>query len=172
MSDFFRPEARAAIWRWRDVIAALAILALGLWWAGKSFGIVQWMGYGLAGLGAVLVFTGIQRGRFRQSSDGPGVVQIVERRIGYFGPLTGGTMDLDQLTKLEFDPTGHPDPHWILTGVELQTIAIPITAKGAEVLFDAFSGLRGIKTEEILSVLSRTPDRRVVIWSMTRPVLQ
>jgi hypothetical protein len=129
------------------------------------------MGFAMAALGAVLVFTGIQRGRFRQGAGGPGVVQIVERRIGYFGPLTGGAMDLDELTKLELDPTAHPDPHWILTGVELQSIAIPITAKGAEVLFDAFASLPGIKTEQMLSVLSRTPDRRVVIWSQARPLL-
>ncbi|MEJ6396861.1 hypothetical protein [Yoonia sp. 208BN28-4] len=171
MAEFIRPEARAVLWRWRDVIVALLIVAIGLWWAIGSFGIVRWLGILMIVLGAVLVFTGTQRARFRQGAGGPGVVQIVERRIGYFGPLTGGALDLDDLTVLELDPDAHPDPHWILTGVENNRVAIPVTAKGAEALFDAFASLPGIRTETMLSVLERTPDQRVVIWRKTQPLL-
>ena len=31
MTGFFRPEARALVWRWREVLAALAVVGLGLW---------------------------------------------------------------------------------------------------------------------------------------------
>lgn len=171
MADFFRPEARAFLWRWRDVIGAFVIFAMGLWWATDGIGLVRWLGAILIGLGAVLVYTGTQRARFRQGADGPGVVQIVERRIGYFGPLTGGALDLDDLTMLELDGTARPDPHWILTGVEHNRVAIPVTAKGAELLFDAFACLPGIRTEKMLTVLERTPDQRIVIWRKTQPLL-
>ncbi len=168
MADFFRPEAKALIWRFRDVWGALLVLGLGIYWAATGYGFVVWLGFSIAGLGVVLLVAGIQRGRFRQGNDGPGVVQITERRLAYFGPLSGGVMDINDLSRLSFDPTGHPAPYWILTGPEARDIAIPTTAAGAEALFDAFSSLPGIKTEAILGVLSDPPDHQVVIWS--RPV--
>lgn len=172
MADFFRPEARAVIWRWRDVIVACCIMTLGLWWAWGSFGILRWLGAALTVFGAVLIFTGFQRARFRQGAGGPGVVQLDERRLSYFGPLSGGMIALEDISKLEFDPFGHPAPHWVVTGPELAQIAIPTTAEGAEALFDVFAGLPGIRTEALLTVLSRTPDTRVVIWERVRPLLQ
>ena len=168
MADFFRPEAKATIWRFRDVWGALAVLGLGAWWAATGLGFVQWLGYIIAGLGVVLLIAGIQRGRFRQGTDGPGVVQITERRLAYFGPLDGGVLDIADMSRLSFDPTGHPAPYWVLTGPEARDLSIPTTATGAEALFDVFSALPDLKTEKLLGVLSDPPDHRVVIWS--RPV--
>ena len=90
MADFLRPEARAFLWRWRDVWVGLAVVGLGIWWGLRSFGPVSWLGYLLVAAGVVWAIAGIQRARFRQDGDGPGVVQIRERRLGYFGPLDGG----------------------------------------------------------------------------------
>jgi hypothetical protein len=168
MAEFFRPEAKALIWRFRDVWGALVVLALGVYWAITGLGFVTWLGYIIAAVGVMLLVAGVQRGRFRQGSDGPGIVQITERRLAYFGPLSGGVMDINDLSRLSFDPTGHPAPYWVLTGPEADDIAIPTTATGAEALFDTFSSLPGIKTEAILGVLSDPPEHRVVIWS--RPV--
>ncbi|MBQ1203430.1 MAG: ABC transporter permease, partial [Loktanella sp.] len=47
-------------------------------------------------------------------------------------------------TELTLDPTSHPDPSWILSGVGGQRIAIPINAAGADDLFDVFAALPGI----------------------------
>lgn len=168
MADFFRPEAKAAIWRFRDVWGSLIVLALDAWWAWTGIGFVRWLGYIIAVLGVMLLIAGIQRGRFRQGSDGPGVVQITERRLAYFGPLDGGVMDIADVSRLSFDPSGHPAPHWVLTGPEARDLAIPTTATGAEALFDVFATLPDLKTEKLLGVLSHPPDHRVVIWS--RPV--
>jgi len=171
VAEFLRPEARALLWRWRDVLLGLAFVLLGLWWGLRSFGFVQWLGFGLMAFGVVWSVAGVQRARFRQGGDGPGVVQVRERRLAYFGPLDGGVMDVADMTMLELDPTGHPAPQWILTGVGGQRIAIPISAKGAEDLFDVFAALPGIKTSAVLDVLSRTPDARLIIWSRVRPLL-
>lgn len=172
MSDFFRPEAKATLWRWRDVIAAGAVGVLGLWLSVTGLGIVQWLGFACLIMAVGLLIAGLQRGRFRQGSDGPGIVQITERRLAYFGPLNGGVMDITDISRLTYDPSGHPAPYWVLTGPEAREIAIPITAKGAEALFDTFSALPGMRTEKMLRVLSDPPAQRDVIWQRPRDLLQ
>ncbi|MDX8350077.1 hypothetical protein SLH49_18965 [Cognatiyoonia sp. IB215446] len=171
MADFLRPEVRAFFWRWREVIIALSVALFGLYWALDGVGITVWLGFIFIAIGLGWAVAGFQRARFAQGGDGPGVVQVRERRLAYFGPLDGGVIDVADLTKLELDPSSHPDPSWILTGIEGQRIAIPINAQGAESLFDVFSALPGIKTEAVLDVLSHTPDVRVTLWSRTKPLL-
>jgi len=171
MAEMFRPEARAALWRWREVIAALGVVLIGIWWLRTFFQPVQWIGWAFVAVGAGLAIAGLQRALFRQGNEGPGVVQIRERRVGYFGPLTGGVMDVEDVTRLELEPAALPAPHWVLTGVGGQVLEIPVNAKGSEALFDAFAALPGIRTDQMLSVLQRTPDARVTVWSKSRPLL-
>ena len=64
-----RPEIKEGLWRWREVIAALARAAVGLWWGTVSFGIVQWIGWALAALGVALAITAAQKMRFTQDGD-------------------------------------------------------------------------------------------------------
>ncbi len=171
MSDFLRPEARAALWRWREVIIAATVIALGLWWAIGSFGIVRWIGIVIVIAGVILALAGIQQGRFRQTGDGPGVVQVTERRLAYFGPLSGGTMDIDNLFRLELDPQAIPSPNWVLTERGGHQLYIPVNAIGADGLFDLFGALPNLETEAMLAVLTRTPDARVTIWEQTPDLL-
>ena len=171
MGDFLRPEVRAFFWRWREVLLAGVVLLLGIWWELTGIGINKWLGYIFCLIGIGWGVAGVQRARFAQDGDGPGVVQIRERRLAYFGPLDGGMMDVADLSRLEIDPTSHPDPSWILTSIEGQVLAIPINAKGAEDLFDVFASLPDIKTNTVLDVLSHTPDARVTVWSRVKPLL-
>ncbi|SFR97831.1 hypothetical protein [Yoonia litorea] len=171
MADFLRPEAKAQLWRFRDVIAGAGVASLGLYWGLTRFGILGWIGWIMVAVGVIWALGGAQRARFRQGDGGPGVVQIRERRFAYFGPLDGGVMDVDDLTVLQLDPTSHPMPSWILSGVGGQRLAIPVNAKGAEELFDVFAALPDIKTEAVLDVLSRTPDARVTVWQRNKPLL-
>ena len=171
MGDFFRPEVRAFFWRWREVLLAGVVLLVGIWWALSGVGINVWLGYIFCLIGIVWAIAGVQRARFAQDGDGPGVVQIRERRLAYFGPLDGGIMDVADLSRLEIDPASHPDPSWVLTSIEGQILNIPINAKGAEDLFDVFAGLPDIKTNTVLDVLSHTPDARVTVWSRVKPLL-
>ena len=166
-----RPELRAALWRWRETLTGLAVVAFGLWWLGTFFSPVAWIGWAFLALGTALAAAGWQRARFRTAGQGPGVVQVVERRLGYFGPLTGSAVDIDGISRLELDPDAHPAPHWIVTAIDGTRLEIPINATGADALFDAFSTLPGIRTETLLDVLSRTPDARVTVWSRSRPLL-
>lgn len=171
MAEFFRPEVRAFFWRWREVLLAGGVLALGVWWALTGVGINRWLGYIFCAIGIGWAVAGIQRARFAQDGDGPGVVQLRERRLAYFGPLDGGVIDIEDLAKLEIDPTSRPAPSWVLTGIDGMQIAIPINAAGADALFDVFATLPEIKTSAVLDVLSHTPDARVTVWSRVKPLL-
>lgn len=171
MSSFMRPEARAALWRWREVGYAGLVAAFGLWWAWGGLGVVKWIGFILVALAIILAIAGIQRGRFRQAGQGPGIVQVAERRLAYMGPLEGGAMDIADLTRLDLDPSSYPAPSWVLTGMGGQILSIPVNAEGSEALFDLFGSLDGIETEAMLQVLSRKPDHKVEVWAKTRPLL-
>lgn len=171
MAEFMRPEARASLWRWREVIAGLALAVLGLWWGLGGLGIVRALGWAIVVVALALVVAGVQRGRFRQTGKGPGVVQVTERRLAYFGPLTGGVMDIEDVTRLELDPTAHPAAHWVVTGMGGKRLEIPVNATGSDALFDLFGALPNLRTEAMLDVLSRRPDRRIVIWERAPDLL-
>lgn len=162
--EIMRPEAKAALWRWREVLTAGAVVLLGLYWTMIAFGIARLFGAAVAVLGIALAATAFQRLRFAQSGLGPGIVRVDERRLEYLGPLTGGILDLDDLVAVELEPRARPAPHWILTGPGDQIVAIPVNAAGAEALFDVFAALPGIRTGAMLAALEQTPDARVTVW--------
>ncbi|MEM8537965.1 MAG: hypothetical protein AAGF56_08895 [Pseudomonadota bacterium] len=171
MSDFIRPEVRAFTTRWQEVIAAGAVLVIGIWWAMTGTGINRWLGVIICLVGIGWGVAAVQRARFAQDGEGPGVVQVRERRLAYFGPLGGGVMDVANLTELAFEPDSHPGPSWTLKDDGGQQLAIPVNAAGAEALFDAFAALPGMDTQKLLTVLTRTPAARVVLWQRAKPVL-
>lgn len=159
-----RPEARAALARWQEVLAGLAVAALGLYWAlFTGGGLLHWIGWLLVAGGGLLIAAGVQRARFRQGQDGPGVVQVVEGRVSYFGPMTGGIVDLEALSALELDPSADP-AHWVLRQPGQPPLEIPLTAKGADALFDVFASLPGIRTEHMLRQMQGGARARVIIW--------
>ncbi len=161
--NFVRSEARQAIWRWRETLVALAILVLGAYWAFGTGALLHWIGYFVLVAGSVLLVTGLQRGRFRGNQNGPGVVHVDEGAVAYFGPLSGGAVALREMTALTLDPTGKP-PHWVLSQPGQADLYIPLTASGAETLFDAFASLPGIQTEKMLTEMKRDRDHPVIIW--------
>lgn len=166
MDEFLRPEARAALWRWREVIVAGVVILLALWWGLDSFGFLRLLAVLLGLIGVAMAVIAWQRLRFAMGSGGPGVVHVDERRLAYFGPLTGGVIDLGDLVRVDLDPTGKP-AHWILTDLAGQAVQIPVNAAGAEALFDVFAALPGIRTERMLELLHGNPGGRVLIWQTT-----
>ena len=171
--SFIRPEAQAAIWRWREIIVAAVILLMGLRWVLGAFGLLFWGGWVLLALGTALAVVGAQRMRCRLGAGGPGVVQVDEGQIAYFGPLTGGAVAVSELTQLALDHTAKP-AHWVLQQPGQEPLHIPVTASGTEILFDVFASLPGLRTERMLSELRRGGAHKVVIWEKqnSRPPAQ
>jgi hypothetical protein len=159
-----RPEIRDALWRGREALAGAALILMALWLALGTFGVTRWVAAALGLVGLGLVWTGTQRWRFAVRGKGPGVVEVDERRLVYWGPLAGGTVDLDDLLRLELDRSGRPS-HWVLTTLRGEVLAVPVNAEGAEALLDLFTALPGLHTEALLGALEASGDDRVVLWT-------
>lgn len=163
---FFRPEAKAVLWRWREVLVGVGLALFGLWWIIGPGLLLALPGWAFVLGGIALGLVGAQRGRFRGAGDGLGAVQVDEGQIAYFGPLTGGVVALAALERLSLDRTASP-AHWRLDAPEQAPVMIPVNSAGADALFDAFSKLPGLRTERMLSELRAQRGHAVVIWERT-----
>ena len=168
--SLIRPEAQAALWRWREVILGLGVVLLALWWGTTAFGFLRWVAGALGMAGGMLMIVGAQRGRFRLGADGFGVVQVIEGQIRYFGPVMGGAISMSELDFIELDHRQAP-PFWVLSQPGMDAVKIPIDTKGAEALFDAFSALPELRTDFMLSQLQGQSRDRVVIWQRSSRAL-
>lgn len=160
---FFRPEAQAALWRWRECILGGGLVLLGLWLVLGPGLLLAVPGYALILAGAAAVWLGVQRARFRGADGGAGAVQVDEGQITYFGPLTGGTVALREMDRLSLERAMFP-AHWRLDQPGQSPLLIPVNAAGSEALFDAFASLPGLRTERMLTELHATRHQAVVIW--------
>lgn len=160
--NFVRPEARAQLWRFREILAGVGLAALGLWLV-TGPGLTLWLGYAAWAVAAGLIVVGVQRARFRTGGGGPGVVAIDEGQIAYFGPMSGGVVALADLERLTLDPTQHP-AHWLLESASQSPLYIPVNAEGSDVLFDAFAALPGMRTGQMLAEMRGRATYPVVIW--------
>lgn len=161
--SFIRPEVRAGLWRWREVLIGGSALVLGSWWLIGPGGLLGWLGAAVVVIGVALIVLGFQRARFRARNGGVGLVQVDERQITYFGPLSGGAVAVGELQRLALDPTGDP-AHWVLDQPGEPALFIPVNAEGAEALFDVFATLPGLRTERMLAELNGPSTHPVVIW--------
>ncbi|GAB4265462.1 MAG: hypothetical protein Kow0013_13640 [Pararhodobacter sp.] len=163
MRDLIRAEARAALRRWGEVLIAGVVAVWGLWLALSWFGIVQWIGVALAGLGAAWTWSATQRARFATRGEGPGVVSVVEGEIRYFGPMGGGFAPIEAIDRLALSGDGAT---WLITTADGSLLPIPRAAEGADALFDAFAALEGLSIEHVLRVSAQSPTGQArMIWS-------
>ncbi len=158
-----RPEIKETLWRWRELGIGLILCLLGVYWFFQSFGLLKCTGAGFVLLAVVLMFIGQQRGRFRNSEKGAGVISVVEGQITYFGPLEGGTIavaDIISVTLIihggircwRFDQNGQA------------ALIIPVSANGGEHLFDAFAKLDGFPLEQMLRQLADETSQSSMVW--------
>lgn len=173
MSGFLRPEVAVLLRRWAEVIVAALVLALGLWIAARPGPVVQGFGLVLAALAALAMIPAIRRARFAVAGEGPGVVQVIEGRILYMGPLTGGAVSLAEVTALAIRRDHEGAAAWVLTEPG-QMLVIPVDAAGGDALFDAFTTLPGLGAQRLLAartnprIGSQTLWRRADVPALTR----
>ncbi len=161
--SFIRPEARAAVLRWREVLVGLGVAGLGLWWILRAGGLLGLVAPLVICAGLALIWIGWQRARFRSTGEALGTVQVDEGQITYFGPLTGGAVALSELERLTLERNAHP-PQWRLEQPGQPALLIPLNAHGAEALFDAFASLPGLRTARMLAEMEAGRAQAVVIW--------
>lgn len=158
-----RPEAKAQILRWREVLIGGGALLVGIWWLMQPGFLLKFPGVALLIAGAALIWIGVQRARFRSGGAGPGAVQVDEGQVIYYGPLTGGAVDLRELGSITLDPTLHPT-HWRLNQPGHAALLVPVNADGADALFDAFATLPGLRMAQLLQTVRDPGLHPVVIW--------
>lgn len=163
-----RPELRAALQRHRETLAAAGTAALGLWIATRGGWLLGPLGLGLCALALVWAGTALRRTRFARAVTDPGLVEVDEGRIGYFGAgstVLGGYIALADLAEIRL-LTLRGAQHWRLKTGDGQALLIPVAAAGAPALYDAFAALPGIDMGRLAAAL----DRREVAQSLwSRP---
>ncbi|MEM7721058.1 MAG: hypothetical protein AAF376_01675 [Pseudomonadota bacterium] len=167
MSAFLRPDAARLLHRWREVIIAIAVIALGLWISLRPGPIVQGFGYVLIAVGAFGLIPAIRRARFAADGQGPGVVRVDEGRVLYMGPVTGGAIAIREMTSLSLRRDADGQAHWVLSEPGA-LLTIPVNADGAEALFDAFTALDGLSAPHLLRALESTAPGSQRLWSRDR----
>jgi hypothetical protein len=162
-----RAGAGAALHRHREVIAAGAAGAGGLWLAAQGGYFLVPLGLALSGLAAFWAVTALRRQRFRQGIGAPGMVEVDESQIGYLGPGTGsyagGYVALGDLVELRLIRV-HGARLWRLKQDDGQALLIPVAAAGSDRLFDAFAALPGIRMQALVEALQSATGEDQVVW--------
>ena len=150
--QLIRPEVTDLIWRAREVIWAGLVVALGLWLIALGGYLLIPIGGVVGGVGLVLAVTAFRRMRFQQDVTAPGIVELDEAQVGYLGPELGGFLSLHELVELRILSL-RGRRLWRLKQADGQALLIPVDAKGAERLYDAFAGLPGMDTAALVAAL-------------------
>jgi hypothetical protein len=149
-----RPEARVLLRRWRDALIGLGVFAAGAWLSTQPASVIRGLGLVVAVAGLALTVVGTRRARFAAHAEGPGVVQVLEGQIAYWGPAAGGFVALRELEALDLSADGE---RWRLLAADGTRLDIPRGARGAEALFDAFAQLPGVDMAHLLRRLGAPP---------------
>lgn len=166
---FLRPAALAALGRWREVAGAAALAAGGLWVAGFGGWFFLALGGLLAAAGAAIAVMALRRMRFARAVDQPGVVEIDEGQVRYFGPSGGGFAALPDLVALDLRADGGGRRWWRLTEAGGGVLDVPVAALGAERLFEAFAALPGLSSARLVAALEAPSGGSVTVWRRPDP---
>lgn len=158
-----RPELVARFKPWREVAAAVLTAIFGIWVFAKGGLLFQPLG------GAILAFAALwglgawRRRRFAVEIAAPGLVEIEEGAIRYYGArVLGGEValrDLNQIRLLRLD--GHA--HWRLRTRDGEALLVPVEAAGAAALADAFAALPGFDLSAASAALAAN-HAMMTVW--------
>jgi hypothetical protein len=150
--SFIRPEVLQGLRRAREFILGGIVAAAGLWaiWMGGYFFVP--LGVAVLAVGIGWSVLALRRMRFGQTGEAPGMVEVDEAQIAYFGPKLGGTIGLPELVEIRL-LTLRGRRVWRLRQGDGQVLLIPVEAAGAERLFDAFAALPGMDSAVLIAAL-------------------
>lgn len=161
-----RPEAAAFLNRWAEAVCAGAVVLVGIW----LFSLGGWLMQGIGALIAVgsgaFAWAAVQRARLAPKGHGPGIVEIDEGQIAWYGPGIGGFVSVTELADIGL-LTVHGLRVWRLRQGDGQLLLVPIDAEGAAGIFDALTPLPGLDLGVLLSALQGDTDRPI-LWRRDR----
>lgn len=157
--SLIRPELAQALRRWSEVLVSLALAFFGVWTLRSHDTFIQIIGAAIIAAGLALALVAWRRMRFHRDTAAPGIVQVVEGQISYFGPETGGFVGIGQVVELHLVDHGQT---WRLVTPE-EALHIPVAAQGSDALFDAFAQLNGLRMADVLAALDH-PQAQRVLW--------
>ena len=161
--SFVRPELAARIRPLREVLVAGLFALAGVWLATRGGWVLFALGLAVWAVAGGWALTALRRLRFRAAPGAPGVVEIVEGQIGYFGPDFGGFIAVADLVEIRMFEI-HGQRHWRLRTQDGQVLSVPTGAVGADRLFDAFAVLPDIDMGAVTSALAG-PLPKGALWS-------
>jgi hypothetical protein len=154
---------------WTEAVLVWALAMAGVWFLSLTIRFGGWLplvlGAAFLLVSAIAYGSFRQRMRFRSAAGGPGIVRVVEGRIGYLGPVSGGFADADSLEKVEI---GTRRRTWMLYREGEPPLEVPLGASGAEALFDAVAALPGARMAEAERALEIEPGPVVLVWEKPR----
>ncbi len=165
----FRPEAMQTLRRWREpaIISILFAFAIWLFWRAiiQSSWIFGTIVLGFVAMVGSILYVSYMRARIASTANGPGIVEIREREITYFSPENGGSVDLDNLLRIQLStlPSNTGDRNWILW-FPGGSLVIPASADGAGALVETFAALPKIGYDKILRAKEADTQEIFTIW--------
>ena len=167
----FRPEAIARLARWKEpiLIGLVLVFALRQFWQAVTLGswISGFIGLVLIAIIGSLLYVSYLRARLRRDVTAPGIVEINEQNISYFGPTTGGEVELSNITRIQIStlPSTMGDRNWIIwhSGGSL---VIPVAAQGADQLLEVLTALPGFRYDTTLKAIEADAREIFTIWSL------
>ncbi|MEM6308298.1 MAG: hypothetical protein AAF701_09965, partial [Pseudomonadota bacterium] len=133
-------------------------------------------GAGYAAGGVFLMIAGLmahdayRRLRFPTGQGGRGMVEIDERRITYFTAQGGGSISLDDVTRIEAHRNRRCQVTWVFYASD-DMLSVPANAMGSDALFDAFVALPGINHAQAQAAASGEGPDVFLIWQKDRSTL-
>lgn len=160
-----RPELAERFRPWREVAAAGASLAFGLWVFLRGGYFFQAIGVAILILGTIWAINARRNMRFRHRVSAPGLVEIDEGAIRYLAPrVLGGEVPLRDLAEIRMLRLSGRR-HWRLRTLDGQALLIPVEAAGAELLAHAFAALPGADMGRISGALAAEGPPMQTVWT-------
>ena len=166
--SFFRPEINELLRRWAEALivgtAAALLFGYALRGAMSRPIVVTAVLLAIGAAAAALTWIAAQKARIRGGAGEPGVVRIEETRITYFGPLNGGVAHLPDIQRISIQKGSH-GALWVIEQADLPPLAIPVAARDADRLPEAFAALPGFWIGRAAkAIASEAPDAQQ-IWA-------
>ena len=77
-------------------------------------------------------------------------------------------MSLDRLARVEIEVLGAERRDWVFTDQSDEQLYVPLSAEGADALFDALAALPGMNTGEAIRASTALGPDRFLIWQKDR----